>query len=81
MLVFANAAGNERSRRIKEKTGARQLRAEPAKFVNPLYTEREIWEITKDEMERLPGTVFLSLNRRALTVPDVRILAVPSWAT
>jgi RimJ/RimL family protein N-acetyltransferase len=49
MLVFANAVGNERSHRIKEKTGARLLRTEPAKFVNPLYTEREIWEITKDE--------------------------------
>jgi|SRR5580658_6841702 ribosomal-protein-alanine N-acetyltransferase len=48
-LVFANAVGNERSRRIKEKTGARQLRTEPAKYVNPLYTEREIWEIIKDE--------------------------------
>jgi [ribosomal protein S5]-alanine N-acetyltransferase len=48
-LVFANAVGNKRSHRIKEKTGARLLRTEPAKFVNPLYTEREIWEITKDE--------------------------------
>jgi hypothetical protein len=48
-LVFANAVGNVRSRRIKEKTGARQLRTEPAKFVNPLDTEREILEITKDE--------------------------------
>jgi hypothetical protein len=25
------------------------LRTEPAKYVNPLYTEREIWEITKNE--------------------------------
>jgi len=46
-LFFSNALGNERSRRVKEKTGARFLRTEPGKFVNPLYTEREIWELTK----------------------------------
>jgi len=48
-LVFCKAAGNERSRRVKEKTGARVLRTEPAKFVNRAYTNREIWELTKDE--------------------------------
>jgi RimJ/RimL family protein N-acetyltransferase len=48
-MVFANAVGNERSRRVKQKTGARWLRTEPATFVNPHYTERELWEITKDE--------------------------------
>jgi ribosomal-protein-alanine N-acetyltransferase len=48
-LLFSNAVGNEKSRRVKEKTGARFLRTEPAKFVNPSYTEREIWELTKDE--------------------------------
>jgi len=47
-LVFSNAKGNERSRRIKEKTGARLLKCAPASFVDPQYTEHEIWELTKD---------------------------------
>jgi [ribosomal protein S5]-alanine N-acetyltransferase len=52
-LVFANAHGNVRSRRIKEKTGARFLRTEPAAFVNPAYREREVWELTRDAWARL----------------------------
>ena len=55
-LVFTNAVGNTRSRRIKEKTGARLLRIEAAEFVNPEYTEREIWEITKEEWKK-PHTI------------------------
>ena len=51
-LVFANAVGNERSRRIKEKTGARLIDVRPAKFVNPDYTEHEIWELTKPEWNK-----------------------------
>ena len=46
-LVFANAVGNERSRRVKEKTGAKFIGTRPAKFVNPDYTEQEIWELSK----------------------------------
>jgi ribosomal-protein-alanine N-acetyltransferase len=46
-LVFANAVGNERSRRVKEKTGARLVEVKSAKFVDPLYNEHEIWELTK----------------------------------
>jgi RimJ/RimL family protein N-acetyltransferase len=49
VLVFANAVGNKRSRRIKEKTGARLLRVEPAKFVDPAFTEHEIWELRKED--------------------------------
>jgi [ribosomal protein S5]-alanine N-acetyltransferase len=48
-LVFANAVGNARSRRIKERTGARLLRVEPSKFVNPAYAEHEVWELTRQE--------------------------------
>jgi [ribosomal protein S5]-alanine N-acetyltransferase len=48
-LIFSNAVGNKRSHRIKEKTGARLLYIEPAKFVNPDYTEREVWELSKDK--------------------------------
>jgi len=47
-LVLSNAVGNARSRRIKEKAGARLLRTEPARFVNPDYTAREVWELTKE---------------------------------
>jgi hypothetical protein len=32
---------------FKETAGARQLRTQPAKFVNPLCTEREIWRLQK----------------------------------
>lgn len=48
-LTFTNAAGNNRSRRIKEKTSARLICLEPADFVNPDYLQREIWELTKQE--------------------------------
>lgn len=50
-LIFANARGNVRSRRIKEKTGARLIRVEPRKYANPDYTLGEIWELTKAEWE------------------------------
>lgn len=52
-LIFANAAGNKRSRRVKEKTGARLLRLEPAEYVNPEYEQREVWELTKQEWHKL----------------------------
>ena len=51
-LTFTNAVGNLRSRRIKEKTGAHPIRVETAKFVNPDFTEHEIWELTKEEWQR-----------------------------
>ena len=38
MLVFTNAKGNKRSARIKEKTGARFIKCEPANFVDSKYT-------------------------------------------
>lgn len=50
-LVFANAVGNARSRRIKEKQGARLVRVEPAGFVDPRYTEHEVWELEKAAWE------------------------------
>jgi ribosomal-protein-alanine N-acetyltransferase len=48
-LIFTNALGNTRSARIKEKTGARRIRIEPANYVDPTLTSREVWEITKQE--------------------------------
>ncbi len=48
-LVFANAVGNSRSRRVKEKSGARLIAVKPGKYVNPKLTEQEIWELSKEE--------------------------------
>ncbi|MCM5511061.1 GNAT family N-acetyltransferase [Vibrio sp. SCSIO 43169] len=48
-LIFSNALGNMRSRKVKEKTGAKLISIEPASFVDPSYTECEIWELTKVE--------------------------------
>jgi len=48
-LTFANAVGNDRSKRIKEKTGATFLKTEPAKFVNPKYTKHELWKLKKED--------------------------------
>lgn len=48
-LFFANAIGNTKSRRVKEKTGARFMYVKPMKFVNPKFTETEIWELKKSE--------------------------------
>jgi RimJ/RimL family protein N-acetyltransferase len=47
-LVLGNAVGNTASRRIKERMGAVFLRTEPAIYVDPSYTEREVWELTKE---------------------------------
>ena len=54
-LIFANALGNTKSRRIKEKTGATLLRIEPAEFVDPQFKEHEIWELTKTNWEQFNG--------------------------
>jgi len=51
-LILSNALGNERSRRIKEKAGAVLLRTEAARFVDPVYTQREVWELTRDAWRR-----------------------------
>jgi ribosomal-protein-alanine N-acetyltransferase len=48
-LIFSNAKGNEKSRRVKEKTGARLVGTKPSKLVNPSYTESEIWELSRQE--------------------------------
>ena len=46
-LTLCNAAGNIRSRRIKEKAGATFLRVEPASFVDPALTMHEVWELRR----------------------------------
>lgn len=47
-LVFSNAVGNNRSARVKHKTGATFVRNEPAKFVDPALIQREVFELTRD---------------------------------
>lgn len=51
-IILSNAVGNLRSRRIKEKTGATFIGTRPSKFVSPLYTESELWEITKENWKK-----------------------------
>jgi RimJ/RimL family protein N-acetyltransferase len=50
-LVFTNAVGNTRSGRVKQKTGARLLYTEPATFVDPAFTEHEVYELTKQDWQ------------------------------
>jgi RimJ/RimL family protein N-acetyltransferase len=51
-LVFANARDNRRSGRIKEKTGARPIGIRPGKYVDPAYTEQEVWELKKEDWKK-----------------------------
>lgn len=50
-LVFANAVGNIASRRIKEKTGCTFIGTRPYQFVDPQFTESELWELTKESWQ------------------------------
>jgi hypothetical protein len=43
------AVGNQRSRRIKEKTGARLIDVRPVKLVDPSYSPHEIWELKSSD--------------------------------
>ncbi len=48
-LVFSNGLGNDRSRRIKEKTGARLVEVRPTDVNDrDRYTQQEIWELTRE---------------------------------
>ncbi len=49
ILRFTNAKGNIRSRRIKEKAGAKLVKVIPMKAVDPGYTESERWELKKED--------------------------------
>lgn len=53
ILRFTNAKGNERSKRIKEKTGARFVTLKPTTSVDPQYTHSEQWELTKKEWKKI----------------------------
>jgi ribosomal-protein-alanine N-acetyltransferase len=51
-IVLSNALGNTQSRRIKEKTGARYVGLRDFQFVDPSFTQSELWEITKEEWKK-----------------------------
>jgi [ribosomal protein S5]-alanine N-acetyltransferase len=76
-LIFSNALGNERSRRVKEKTGARYVGTKPSKLVDPKYTESELWELTKNEWRKFRKSE-LPIQRRStravLLTPENEIL-------
>ncbi|HVK60182.1 MAG TPA: GNAT family N-acetyltransferase [Bdellovibrionales bacterium] len=50
-LIFSNVLGNVASRRVKEKTGARFTGTAPVRAVDPVFTERELWELTKKDWQ------------------------------
>ncbi len=52
IMILSNALGNVRSRRVKEKTGARLLGVRPAPHVDPNLNESEDWEITKEAWKK-----------------------------
>jgi ribosomal-protein-alanine N-acetyltransferase len=49
VLKLSNALGNVKSRRLKEKQGAKLIGTRKAKFINPDYQEAEDWELTKKD--------------------------------
>lgn len=54
-LVFANALGNVRSRRIKEKTGAKFIRIIPYEHHDPALQESELWELSREDWRAQTG--------------------------
>lgn len=54
-LIFVNAVGNRRSARMKDKSGARLIRREAASYVDPSLTERELYELLKDDCLKFSG--------------------------
>ena len=62
ILRFTNARWNIRSRRIKEKLGARLVKVIPMDAVDPSYTEAEHWELSKEEWEKITKLAKRSSN-------------------
>ena len=50
-LIFTNALGNTRSERIKEKTGCERIGVKDSSFVDPQFTQSEIWRLTRASWE------------------------------
>ena len=61
-LIFSNAVGNVASRRIKEKTGCELVDILPGRFVDPTFTQREIWRLTRERWERLSDSKAHSMT-------------------
>lgn len=57
-LIFSNAVQNIGSRRVKEKTGARFIGIDQTKFVDPALSDREIWELKKDDWFKFRKTTL-----------------------
>ena len=51
-LILTNALGNQKSRRVKEKTGAKLIDVRPASFVRLDYSQTEVWEIAKEDWRK-----------------------------
>ena len=68
-LIFTNAVGNRRSRRIKEKTGARLIDVRPAKFVDPSYSAHEIC-LTMNRYFAMPVTQNAAIGMGLLCPSD-----------
>lgn len=66
-LIFSNAVANERSRRIKIKTGAQLIERRPFQFVDPSMTECEIFRLTRDEWRRFRVTNGIGVSWLALS--------------
>lgn len=52
-LIFSNALGNTKSRRVKEKAGATMIEIRPCSFVDPTLTQAEIWQLKKETWQLL----------------------------
>ncbi len=63
-LVFSNAAGNDRSKRVKEKTGATYIGNRPAKFASDQYAEAETWELTKENWKKFTSKKIYHITKR-----------------
>jgi [ribosomal protein S5]-alanine N-acetyltransferase len=50
-LYFTNATSNNRSSRIKEKTGARLVERGPGNYVDPTFTLQDRYELTRERWE------------------------------
>ena len=48
ILNFQNAVGNTASRKIKEATGAKLVGIKPGKYGDPVLTQSEYWELSKE---------------------------------
>lgn len=54
-LILTNAVGNQASHQIKNKMGAHLLYIESGEFVDPILSQREIWELSKDGWQPYKG--------------------------